>query len=199
MVLALLTFCARPALAQVTSGTCPKSTTPQNQRTITFVNSGNFNVWLGGEGAGVPSELISPPGLLLHAGGSQSYCVPSPCLSCSYSPATNCSTSSSPVSCVTGYTSANGFRSAPVTVAEIAQGGTQNAAVLQTGAQTGLANQFIGHAWLKPGSITITDTAKTISATDDGKGGFTGSGFSSGSVDYTTGNVTLVYNSTTSS
>lgn len=42
-----------------------------------------------------------------------------------------------------------------------------------------------------PGSVTIT--AGTVVATDDGDGNLTGSGVSSGSIDYTTGAATITY------
>jgi hypothetical protein len=178
-------------------GVCPPSLSPQNFRTITFENKCGQPIWVGASGAGVPAPMATPPGDLLTARtGTETWCVPAPCPSCAYFPATNCILSNGKWSCDTGLA-----RKPPVTGVELAEGGTKGAAndisVVLPSPIPAPFFSFLGNGWIQPGSAILTDTMANVIAMDDGNGHVTGSavaGSPVSTIDYLGGIVRIYFN-----
>ena len=160
---------------------CPDSLSPQNWRTITFDNECTAPVWVGAQPAGqpVPSTMLTPPGEEVAAKTTDTWCVPSPCTSCSYFPATNCSGGN----CDTG-----SGRTPPITVAELQTGGNNSSSVSVV-ANTPFRH-FTGNGWIQPGSFVLTGTSGTY--TDDSNGNILDDTQTSvGTIDYVSGMYTI--------
>ncbi|HTW87881.1 MAG TPA: hypothetical protein VMD75_07730 [Candidatus Binataceae bacterium] len=122
--------------------------------------------------------MLTEPGESLSASATETWCVPSPCTSCSYFPATNCVGTT----CDTG-----AGRQPPVTVAELQTGGSVSKVVLVITASP--YPHFTGNGWIQPGSFTLTGTlndGSEVDITDDGNGNLTGTGMT-GTIDYVGG------------
>jgi hypothetical protein len=182
-------------------GICPPTTSPQNFRTIKFTNDCAYDVWVGAQGAGVPAPMTILPGQEISAGGTKTWCVPSPCPSCAYFPATNCKGSGDSAVCETGLN-----RVAPVTAIEIAEGGTKGAPpnAIELTLPSPVPSPFVhflGNGWIQPGSFALySDAAETtIIAKDNGDGTLTGTAVAASppsSIDYVGGIINIYFNST---
>lgn len=182
---------------------CPDSLSPQNFRTITFDNKCSYPIWVGASGAGVPASMAVPPGdRLAELTGTETWCIPSPCPSCAYFPATNCTGSGDNVACDTGLK-----RLPPLTAVELAQGGTKGAPPnpIVLALPSPLPSpyvHFLGNGWIQPGSFFLySDTAEMVEiAKDTGDGNVSGTAINAGgTIDYVGGIVSLPFNSTVGS
>jgi hypothetical protein len=185
---------AAPSAPTPYRGACPASASPQDWRTITFDNQCSYKVWVGAKGEGVPAPMLTAPGEALSIGGKETWCVPSPCPSCAYFPATKCTGSGASLVCDTGLN-----RAAPVTAAELAQGGTKTGISLKLPKPlTSPYIHFIGNGWIQPGSFTLTSDSAgmNVVARDDGKGTITGNAVAAtpaSSIDYLGGIYTIYF------
>jgi hypothetical protein len=192
LVLILLPLSGSSAFAQSAPafpGACPTSAAPQNWRTIVFDNECSQtigSIWVGALGQGVPPQmLVTPtsPGQKIPYRHPKTWCVPSPCPSCSFFAAVNCNLSDNPVTCDSGP-----GRLPPITVAEIAIGGSVVrpppqglTATSPHGAPISqLVNHFVGHGFIQPGSFSLIDDSGVLIAEDDGDGNVVNVGGSTG-------------------